>query len=450
MPDKYIIYTWGCQMNEEDSRQIADSLKREGFTETEDPAECTVAVLVTCSVRQKPENKVLSKLGELAIIKAEANPGMIIGVYGCMAQRQGKALRRGRPYINFVCGTHVAASIPALVRRSLEDPAGFFTALDLPDKLTGSPLPLPQRNRRISPALREFVPIMYGCNNFCSYCIVPYTRGRERSRPWQQVVDEIREMADNGTREVNLLGQNVNSYSGGISFPELLERVNRIQGLERIRFTTSHPKDLTPELIEAMGSLDKVARHIHLAVQSGDDEVLRAMNRKYDTGKIKSLVAALRERIGDVAITTDLIAGFPGETEEQFENTLRLVEEIRFDSAFMFSFNPIPGTPAAAMDGQMTMKEKNKRLERLIALQNSITTEINRLQEGRTALILVHGDAARKGQKTGLTEQGKVFNFEGRQPETGAVVRGRIARGELYGFSGVLDEAPGQLSDNED
>ncbi|MBP5275049.1 MAG: tRNA (N6-isopentenyl adenosine(37)-C2)-methylthiotransferase MiaB [Abditibacteriota bacterium] len=438
MTRKFIIYTWGCQMNEEDSRQIADLLKKAGYVPGASPEECQVAVLVTCSVRQKPENKVLSRLGELAMIKAEQNPGLIIGVYGCMAQRMGRALRRGRPFVNCVCGTHRIDRIPLLIEKAETSPAGFFSELDIPDTVTGSPLPLPNRTERLSPSLREFVPIMFGCNNFCSYCIVPYTRGRERSRDHREIVSEISRLAAGGTKEVTLLGQNVNSYSGGITFPELLAEVNGIGGIERIRFTTSHPKDLSPELIDAMGSLSKVSKHIHLAVQSGDNDILRAMNRRYTAEHIEELVAALRKRVAGVAVTTDFIAGFPGETEQNFENTLRLAEQVRFDSAFMFSFNPIPGTPAASMDGQMPMKEKNKRLQRLIRLQNAITVEINSAMADKKVRVLVHGDAAREGQRTGLTDQGKTFNFEGPQPAVGTMADAVVVRGGLYGFTGVL------------
>ncbi|MBR4748327.1 MAG: tRNA (N6-isopentenyl adenosine(37)-C2)-methylthiotransferase MiaB [Abditibacteriota bacterium] len=438
MAPKYILYVWGCQMNEEDAAQIGDYLRKAGYEETRNPEEAAAAVLVTCSVRQKPENKVLSKLGELAIIKQEANPGLIIGVYGCMAQRQGKALRRGRPWLNFVCGTHRLSAIPGLIARAQAAPNGFFYDLELPDKEQGEPLPVPERTPRLKPSLREYVPIMFGCNNFCSYCIVPYTRGRERSRDYADITEEIERLARGGTKEVTLLGQNVNSYSGGVTFPRLLELVNDIDGIERIRFTTSHPKDLTPALIDAMAGLPKVEKHIHLAIQSGDDTVLRNMNRKYDSRRIRELIAALRSAVEDVAVTTDLIAGFPGETEEQFEHTLALVEEIRFDAAFMFSYNPIPGTPAASMEGQMPMKDKNRRLERLIALQNAITVDINRSRIGRTERVLVHGNASRPGQRTGLTEQGKTFNFEGAQPATGSVTEAVVTEAGLYGFTGRL------------
>ena len=438
MSKKYILYVWGCQMNEEDASQIGDYLRKAGYEETACPEEAAAAVLVTCSVRQKPENKVLSKLGELSIIKQEANPGMIIGVYGCMAQRLGKALRRGRPWLNFVCGTHRLTAIPGLIEKAQAAPDLFFSDLMLPDKEQGEPLPVPERTGRLRPSLREYVPVMFGCNNFCSYCIVPYTRGRERSRDYCDIIDEIGHLAQGGTKEVTLLGQNVNSYAGGITFPELLERVNAIDGIERIRFTTSHPKDLTPALIDAMAGLSKVEKHIHLAIQSGDDTVLRNMNRKYDSQRIRELIGSLRRAVEDVAVTTDLIAGFPGETEEQFEHTLALVEEIRFDAAYMFSYNPIPGTPAASMEGQMSMKDKNKRLERLIALQNSITVDINRARIGRSERVLVHGKASRPGQMTGFTEQGKTFNFEGVQPPAGSVAEAVVTEAGLYGFTGRL------------
>ncbi|MGC8862064.1 MAG: tRNA (N6-isopentenyl adenosine(37)-C2)-methylthiotransferase MiaB [Armatimonadota bacterium] len=461
---RFIIYTWGCQMNEDDSEQIANLLMQMGYSPTDRPEEADVAMLVTCSVRAKPEAKARAKLGELRLLK-NRRPEMIIGVCGCMAQRVGESIVRGRPFIDLVVGTGQIARIPDLIRQVLQS-RRFVSALDLDRSI-------PERVPRAGDAVKSFVPVMYGCDNYCAYCIVPYVRGPERSRPIDEIAAEIRELAQRGRKEVTLIGQNVNSYtdprhsrSGApADFAELLRVVNEIDGIERIRFTTSHPKDLSDRLIEAMRDLDKVCEHIHLPVQSGDDDVLRAMNRGYTASHYCERVAALRQAVPGIAITTDLLVGFPGESEEQFENTIRLVEEVRFDSAFMFAFNPIPGTAAEKMPGQVPACVKGERLRRLIELQNRITCEINNSQVGQVYEVLVEGRSPKDPNRlTGLTRQNKTVNFtvplnspestlgkgEGNayciSSETGAaggpealfgqLVDVRITEGHLYGFRG--------------
>lgn len=448
---KFIIFTWGCQMNEDDTEQIAGLLMQMGCSPTSSAEEADIAVLVTCSVREKPEQKAKSKLGELRILK-ESKPDMIIGVCGCMAQKDGEALRKGRPYLDFIVGTASIASIPELIRQVVEE-RRLKSALELPSA-KGDDLTVPHRIDRLGDALKSFVPIMYGCDNFCSYCVVPYVRGRERSRRLDDVVAEVTGLAKRDRREVTLLGQNVNSYGatlgGGVDFADLLAAVSEVNGIERIRFTTSHPKDLSDRMIEAIRDLPKVCEHIHLAIQSGDDEVLRRMNRKYTTAHYKDRVTALRAAVPDIAITTDLIAGFPGETEEQFENTLRLVEEVRFDAAFMFAFNPIKNTAAEKMDGQVSASIKNERLNRLIKLQNKITCEINDSKVGRVFEVLVEGVSPKDPARlTGLTRHNKTMNFPascsphcergvggGSDGLIGQLVDVRATEGHLYGFVG--------------
>jgi len=440
--NRFIIYTWGCQMNEDDSEQISSLLMQMGLAPTQEANEADIAVLVTCSVRAKPEQKAKSKLGELRILK-EQRPWMIIGVCGCMAQREGSALRKGRPYLDFVVGTAAIHQIPDIIRR-IEERRSFAAALDMPEQPGDAARSLPQRVDRQGTALKSFLPAMYGCDNYCAYCVVPYVRGRERSRPLDEIVEEATQLAALGRKEITLLGQNVNSYGAtlGIStdFADLLRKVSEVAGIERIRFTTSHPKDLSDRLIEAMAELPKVCEHIHLAVQSGDDEVLARMNRKYTSAVFRERVAALRSAMPDIAITTDLLVGFPGETQEQFENTLRLVEDVRFDSAFMFSFNPIPRTAAAAMDGHLTERVKMARLNRLIELQNEITSLINASQVGRTYEVLVEGISPKHdGRLTGLTRQNKTANFPGSVATAGQFVRVRATQSHLYGFVGEID-----------
>lgn len=435
---KFYIYTWGCQMNEDDSSQIYSYLVQAGYEPAKSENEADIFILVTCSVREKPENKAKSKLGELKLLKDE-NPNIIIGVCGCMAQRLGKKLKNGRPYLNFVVGTEQIATIPKLIENIIEGQL-FQTRTRLSEKVTE--LQLPDRTQKKIVGLKEFIPIMYGCNNFCSYCVVPYTRGRERSREVSSILDEVKYVASKGCKEITLLGQNVNSYGktleNPVDFATLLYKVCEIEGIERIRYTTSHPKDLSDDLIKCMASNDKICKHIHLAVQSGDNKVLEKMNRKYKIEKIYSLVDKLRELMPNIAITTDLIVGFPGEGEEEFNHTLEMVEKIRFDSAFMFSYNPIPNTPAAVMEGQRAMKDKNKSLEKLIALQNSITCEKNASNVGNIEKVLVEGLSTKGDQLTGYTDTLKICNFIGSKDLIGQIVDVKITKGSLFGFSGEL------------
>ena len=435
-------------MNEDDSEQIANLLMQMGCSPTDRAEDADIAMLVTCSVRAKPEEKAKSKLGELRLLKL-SRPDMIIGVCGCMAQRVGESIRKGRPFIDLVVGTGQIAQIPDLIRQVVGR-RRFVSALDLDREV-------PERVSRAGDAIKSFVPVTYGCDNYCAYCVVPYVRGRERSRPVAEIVAEVADLARRGRKEVTLLGQNVNSYGATldepVDFADLLRAVNDVEGIERIRFTTSHPKDLSDRLIEAMRDLPKVCEHIHLPVQSGDDEVLRAMNRGYMAAHYRERVEALRAAVLDIAITTDLLVGFPGETDERFENTLRLVEEVRFDSAFMFAFNAIPGTAAEKLPGQLPANVKNERLRRLIEVQNRITCEINDACVGRTYEVLVEGISPRNpGRLTGLTRQNKTVNFPGGAHDyasaqtavrcivvrAGELVQVRATEGHLYGFVGEV------------
>ena len=436
---KFIIFTWGCQMNEDDAEQIANLLMQMGYSPTQSAEQADIAMLVTCSVRAKPENKAKSKLGELRDIKKNSRPEMIIGVCGCMAQREGDKLKKGRPYLDIVVGTGQISRIPELINE-VQEKHRYTSALQLP-QTAADERTLPERVERLDYALKSFVPVMYGCDNFCAYCVVPYVRGRERSRTIEDIVSEVKSLANRGRREITLLGQNVNSYGAtlneNVDFADLLRAVNDIDGIDRIRFTTSHPKDLSDHMIEAMRDLPKVCEHIHLAVQSGDDEVLRQMNRKYTSAHFRERVTSLRAAVPGIAITTDFLVGFPGETEEQFENTLRLAGDIRFDAAFMFSYNVIPNTAAAAMDGQLTRSDKNRRLERLIQLQNRITCEINDLLVGQMFEVLVEGVSPKDPFRvSGLTRQNKTVNFAGTSDLIGKIVKVRVTEGHLYGFVG--------------
>jgi len=431
----FIVITWGCQMNEDDSDQISGILMQMGYQPTDEEKNADVIVLNTCSVRAKPEQKVRSKLGELKRLKL-ARPDILIVVCGCLAQRMGESITKFAPYVDIIIGTAQIPSIPELIEKARISRKPV-SALELPDSVHLKP------HKRIEAPLRStlkaFVPVMYGCNNFCTYCIVPYVRGAERSRPLAEILEEVQRLAEKGCKEVTLLGQNVNSYSGGVSFAELLAELDQKTDIQRIRFTTSHPKDLSDELISAIASLPKVCEHIHLPIQAGDNDVLRAMNRGYSVEQYIEKVSALRKAVPDISLTTDILVGFPGETDKQFENTLSTIETIRFDAAFMFAFDAIPGTAAASLPNQLPTNIKHSRLREVIELQNRITVEINESLKGSIFEVLVEGSSPRDSNKlTGLTRQNKTVNFIGEDELSGHFVKVRAVTGKLYGFVGEL------------
>ncbi len=437
MAKRYWMQIYGCQMNVRDAETIAGQLEQAGFEPTERPEAAELCVLVTCSVREKPHRKVYSLLGRLGRIKSR-RPRMKIAVVGCMAQIVGQQLRERFPFIDILLGPrNIARFAEALQRAEAGEP---YVCLDTSELL---PEGLPVlRHRGVS----AFVNVIYGCNNFCAYCVVPYARGREVSRKPEDILREVRAAVDEGYREVVLLGQNVNSYGHDldepIDFADLLAMVNEVEGLWRIRFTTSHPKDCSEKLLRAIAELDKVCEHLHLPLQSGDDEVLRRMGRRYTYEHYKAIVDRARELVPDIAITTDLMVGFPGETREQFENTLRAVREIRFDQAFMFAYDDRPGTRAAGMPDKVPRAEKLRRLQELIELQNRISHEINQAQVGRVFEVLVEGHDERCGKLLqGRTRQGKMMIFPGPDELVGKLVQVRATEGFMWGFNGELAAA---------
>jgi len=426
-------------MNEDDSEQMASLLMGMGFVQAGNVEDADVIILNTCSVRAKPEQKVRSKLGELRELK-QRKPDLIIGVCGCMAQKEGAELRRQAPYIDMIIGTANISRIPEMISR-VRRRRERIEALDLP-RSPRDEAKLPARIDRKTTGLKAFLPIMYGCDNFCAYCIVPYVRGKERSRPPEEIIREACDLAERGCREITLLGQNVNSYGRTldrpITFAGLLKMLDGV-GVERIRFTTSHPKDLSEELIEAIADLPHVCEHIHLPIQSGDDEILRRMKRGYTVERYAERLSRLRDRVQGIGVTTDLIVGYPGETEKQFENTLKVVRQLRFDAAFMFAFNAIRGTAAAALDGQIDPVEKNRRLVELIAVQNAISIEKNEAEVGLEFEVLVEGRSPKDPAKlTGLTRHNKTVNFPCERDLAGRLVRVRATRGHIWGFTGEL------------
>ncbi len=384
----YHIESYGCQMNAHDSEKLSGMLLSMGFAPAKEKQKADLILFNTCCVRDHAEKRVFGNVGALKKRKDE-NPGLLIGVCGCMMQQQqvAKRLYERFPFVNLVFGTHSLYELPQLMQKALNGERAFSVHDTEGDVVEGLPV---QR----APGVSASVTIMYGCNNFCSYCIVPYVRGRERSRAPEQIIEEISGLVAAGYSEITLLGQNVNSYGKdipGCTFAGLLKRVNDVEGVERIRFMTSHPKDLSGELIDAMASLPKVCHHIHLPIQSGSDRVLKEMNRVYTTKDYLTLVDKLRARVPDVELTTDVIVGFPGETEADFQETLNLMERVGFAAAFTFMYSPRAGTKAAGMPEQLSDEEKKSRLLRLNALQEQQTRLNNEKYIGRRGCVLVEG-----------------------------------------------------------
>lgn len=440
----YWVVTWGCQMNVEDSEQLKRHLQDCGYKQATAIQDADVVLLNTCSVRKKPEDKAFSMLGVMAELK-EQKPQMIIGVCGCMAQLRADEIHKRAPYVDFVVGTGNVANIRALVSETRLR-RRFQKRVELPERKGAVVTDVPQRNLGKgtgSNPLKSFVPIQYGCDKFCTFCIVPTTRGRERSRPTQDILDEIHLLADRGTKEITLLGQTVNSYGknlleGKIPFADLLWRISDIRGIERIRYTSPYPRDFRSDLIAAHRDCAKVMPHVHLPLQSGDDGVLQAMKRVYSVSSFKDIYWRLREEIPGVAITTDIIVGFPGESETAFRNTLVMMEELRFDSAFMFAYSPRPDTPAAGWT-QIPREVKKQRLNELIALQNAITCEINDREAGSVFEVLAEGVSDKNPQFfKGLTRHFKTAHFPADRIASGDILKVVAEEAHMWGFYGAV------------
>lgn len=416
------IKTFGCQMNEHDSQKIASILQEEGYEVTDDPEKAHCIILNTCSVREKPEKKVYSALGRLLPLKRR-KPTLVIGVGGCVAQQVGEKLLREAPHLDFVFGTHQIHKVGEMVRAARAGVRSLDVSMveDVPSLHS---FPSPARGQ-----VKAYVTIMQGCDNRCSYCIVPHVRGPEKSRHPKEILEEVKKLACAGVKEITLLGQNVNSYGRNLeeawNFPRLLEKLNEIEGIERIRFTTSHPKDLSVELMEAMGKLKKVCEHIHLPVQSGSNRILQAMNRGYTREDYLEKIEALRAKVPGVAITTDLIVGFPGETEEDFELTLDLLRRVRFDAMYSFKYSPRPFTSACGIKDDVPAEIKAQRLATAQAVQDSISAEILEGCIGKEEEILVEGPSPRgEGQVTGRTRTNRIVHLKGSAEElAGKLVR---------------------------
>ena len=438
----YFVQTWGCQMNEEDSEQMGLGLQSIGLTPAATLREAAVVVLNTCSVRQKPEDKAFSALGEIAEMKRD-RPEMIIGVTGCMAQARADEIRRRAPHVDFVLGTGDLGALPGLVEEAAQT-RRFRKRVELPERRGATVVDIPQRHLGRAATLKAFVPIQYGCDKFCTYCIVPTTRGRERSRPSAHVVEEVESLAARGTREVTLLGQTVNSYGknlleGRVPFARLLWRLAEAEGLERIRYTSPYPRDFKSDLVAAIRDCPKVMEHCHLPIQAGDDELLLEMRRAYTVESFREIVRTLREAVPDIGLTTDVIVGFPGETDAMFENTLRTMETIRFDGAFMFAYSIRPGTPAGDRADQVPAPVKKARLNRLIELQNRITVENNAAWIGREVEVLVEGPSPKDPDVLqGYSREYRMVHFPGSGLRAGRLARVRVTGAALWGVRGEL------------
>ena len=438
----YFVQTWGCQMNEEDSEQMSLYLEQLGLSRAETMAEAQVILLNTCSVRKKPEDKAFSMLGELAFLK-RARPDTVIGVCGCMAQLRAKEIHSRAPHVDFVVGTGNLAEIPALVQEAMSN-QGFQVRLDLPERSGAVVTDLPTRHVGRDAKLKAYIPIQYGCDKFCTFCIVPTTRGRERSRPTVEILDEVKRLADLGTKEITLLGQTVNSYGknmleGKVPFSELLGLVANVPGIERIRFTSPYPRDFKRDVIQAIRDIPQVMEHVHMPLQAGSDSELKRMKRLYTIESFADIVQEVRESIPAVSITTDLIVGFPGETEEEYQGTLDAIQRFRFDSAYMFAYSPRPGTPAGSWEDQIAPEIKKHRINELIGLQNAIAAEINQEQVGKEFEVLIESQTNKnKAMVQGFSRCFRLIQVEASADRIGRVARVRATKGLRAGLVAEL------------
>jgi len=433
------VLTFGCQMNEHDSEKMAGVLAAEGYKKASEGEEPSIILINTCSIREKAEQKFYSELGKLKKLKKE-NPNLVIAVSGCIAQQEGNNILKRAPHVDLIFGNQNIPELSGLLKSVSPGVAERPRALtEFPDGYEHQSIPAYREGQ-----ITAFVNIMYGCDNFCSYCVVPHVRGREKSRHPDDIIKEIEGLVERGCREVTLLGQNVNSYGkglrGGRDFTGLLKLVDGTDGLKRIRFVTSHPKDLSDSLIDAMAGLPKVCESIHLPVQSASDGVLAAMNRRYTFASYMEKLTKLKAAMPDIYMTTDIIVGFPGETDEEFEQTYRALEEIRYDGIFAFKYSKRPNTAALKLKGHLPETIKEERLERVLKLQDAITEEKHAARVGMVEEVLVEGPdrTGAGGRLSGRSRGGRIVNFAGGDGLIGTVVSVLVTEGKKHSVMGEL------------
>ncbi|GAB4072641.1 tRNA (N6-isopentenyl adenosine(37)-C2)-methylthiotransferase MiaB [Barrientosiimonas marina] len=442
---KFLIRTYGCQMNEHDTEVMAGILEEMGYTSTDDKTEADVILLNTCAIRENAENKVFGEIGHLKALKRE-NPDLILGVCGCMSQEEGVVNRilKKHPQIDLIFGTHNIHRLPQLIKDAI---FGKEKVIEVWSKEGDIIENLPKARKG---SVKAWVNIMYGCDKFCTYCIVPMTRGKERSRHPEDIIQEVRHLTAQGYKEVTLLGQNVNAY--GKDFDEsdyglgdLMDDLHKID-IPRIRFTTSHPRDFDDRLIEVLSQGGNLLDHIHLPVQSGSSRILKKMNRRYTREDYLELVRKIREAMPNATLTTDIIVGFPNETEEQFEETMSLVEEVGFESAFTFIYSPREGTPAARKEDSIPEDVKKQRLYRLNELVNKQSAESMQQYKGEIVKVLVEGESKKDPDVlAGYTERNKLVNFRAPKSLIGQLIDVEITEARTWSLNGVMAETPAEV-----
>ncbi len=436
---KLFVQTFGCQMNVNDSEYIVGQLEKLGYSTTEDIFKSNLILLNTCCVRAKVEQKIYSLIGKIKKIK-ENNPNVILGICGCMAQKEKENIFERAPYVDFVFSPSQVNNLEEIINTVKYGNKKYISCENTPE-FSFNRIPV-KRESKIS----AWIQIMRGCNNYCSYCVVPYTRGPEQSRGVSEIVSEVNILAKYKYKEIFLLGQNVNSYGKDLSqpttFSELLELLNNIEGIERIRFTTSHPKDFSFDLINTINKRNKICNHIHLPIQSGSSKILKMMNRKYDVNYYMNIIKEIRNNIDNIAITTDAMVGFPGETEEDFMDTLRAFKEIEFDEAYTFIYSNRENAIASLLPEQIPLKLKKERLWKLIDLQKEISAKINKKLEGEILEVLVDKKSIRhiKNQFSGRTGPNKTVVFTSKQNLLGQLVKVKIIKSSPWTLYGELIE----------
>ncbi|MGM0470748.1 MAG: tRNA (N6-isopentenyl adenosine(37)-C2)-methylthiotransferase MiaB [Bacillota bacterium] len=432
------IETYGCQMNEHDSEKLAGVLEKEGYQATDETSEADIIILNTCCIRENAEVKVHGKVGYLKKYKRQ-NPNLIIGICGCMMQQEGMAeeIKEKHPHVDLVFGTHNIHQFPQLLEEAEEKSEMIIDVWEEKDGL------IPDLPTRRETDHKAWVTIIYGCDNFCTYCIVPYVRGREKSRPPADIVAEIEDLAAKGVKEVTLLGQNVNSYGHDLEremdFADLLVKLDNITGIERIRYMTSHPRDFTTKLIKTIDASNKVCEHFHLPIQSGSDRILKKMNRGYTREDYLTLIEKIRKIMPQAAITTDFIVGFPGETDADFAKTLDLVKQVNFDMAYTFKYSQRSGTPAAKMDEQISEEIKQNRLQQLMDVQSKISAEKNQKLVGEEVTVLGEGESKNDATKQmGRTRTNKIVVFNSTTDLTGELINVKINKASSWTLEGNL------------